>query len=759
MTRSPLQRAIERGLDPSGDLFEELDQLPDYPIRTREDAIAICQALAGFPFALKRSSRAPFVSPVSALVGLFQDIESFESPAFEVLADEGVEQLIRIYDLMLRDAVGQEPNDPLFILKVLVMYAAPEATDRIVEAARTGFRCDDYMWEVILSIHTENHPERAQLLARLRDPLPRGFMAVAFLDAANEAMLAGVMEHHPFDSDQGKRMLHQWLVSGSSDENSYAHSATAALPFVGNPERDQLLALAMDHPASDVQMEAVWAAAKLGSSGGLKTLSRYCLDVQRSVKARQYLTELNHEELIPEEALDPHFQARAEFSDWLTHPNELGCPPDELEVIDHRILTWPLDGEEKPFWIIKYRLRDRTGLGEDDVDCGVVGSVTFCHFSEAMCHRSPEDIYAIHCYWEAEEAEWIRELEPDDPHEYAGMWNQWPGGAVAGAEIVRIADLAPQLNYPQRLVAIAAADLEGEEGWIVLDGPRSRWYPRSEMPADAESDECGALKVHIGRQLLGFSVSTDRQPVLADEDAPARSPQHIVRAYEALLEETRTSDVHRRRELLMTFRSPLGEHFLAYAKAKSGLTGGSELVCLANTYQKLLRMAWTGDDTSIRLALDHFSPVGSNFRYYVHALVSLGEQERLRETISRFSKYWDDYLGFCQLGLAAYYAQEWNLAEHFLSRLLECADDWFRGAEISLLAEIWFHTHRSDEARQLLLDCLVRLHQEISSAARSDRRRLEDSYHAHQETLQRLFPREAEALMRQYGLPAMSARS
>lgn len=157
MSKSPLQLAIQRGLQPTGDLFEELDQLSDYPIRSRADARAVCQALESFPW-FHCSSRLSFVSPIAALVGLFQEVDSFECPAFEVFCEEGVPQLVRVYDLMRRDPETPEPSDLLFILKVLSLYGSPAATDRIVQAARESFRTEDYLWHVVLSVYAEGHP-------------------------------------------------------------------------------------------------------------------------------------------------------------------------------------------------------------------------------------------------------------------------------------------------------------------------------------------------------------------------------------------------------------------------------------------------------------------------------------------------------------------------------------------------------------------------------------------------------------------------
>ena len=81
--------------------------------------------------------------------------------------------------------------------------------------------------------------------------------------------------------------------------------------------------------------------------------------------------------LIPPESLDSDFRAKAEFSQWLAHPNELGRPPDLLEIVDRRDLAWPPDFERKTLWLIKYRLRGASGAINDDVGVGLVGSVTF----------------------------------------------------------------------------------------------------------------------------------------------------------------------------------------------------------------------------------------------------------------------------------------------------------------------------------------------------------------------------------------------
>ena len=61
-----------RGLKPGGDLADELRSLEDYPIRSKKDAKAICDALSSLPLEPAHKS---FTSPLHALAGLFQDVE------------------------------------------------------------------------------------------------------------------------------------------------------------------------------------------------------------------------------------------------------------------------------------------------------------------------------------------------------------------------------------------------------------------------------------------------------------------------------------------------------------------------------------------------------------------------------------------------------------------------------------------------------------------------------------------------------------
>ena len=135
---------------------------------------------------------------------------------------------------------------------------------------------------------------------------------------------AGELPKHPFDTPEGTQLLEQWLRNNDLEKYSYAQSAAMALPSISAPNRDRMMGLALEHTEESVQLEGAFVSATLGSEGGVKLLSRFCLDLQHSAQATGYLLELDREDAIPEKAQDPDFQAKAEICAWLSHPQEYG---------------------------------------------------------------------------------------------------------------------------------------------------------------------------------------------------------------------------------------------------------------------------------------------------------------------------------------------------------------------------------------------------------------------------------------------------
>lgn len=398
MAEGDLRRAIRDGLE-SGDLNSALGPYADAAVRTAEEAAAIAELVASEPDLLLKPS-ADGRAPLRAVLGLFQQVETEE--AFFVLRDCGLPGLrpifARLFDLPPSADLG---DALLFLAKIFALYRAEEDLERIATLARSPKLQDHPLWSVVFQSFGDGHPLRGAVLDAFRDPPPEGFAGVAYLDFANAMAREGSIPH-PFDGPEGAARLESYLLDSDGRRFSHAHSAAAALPFLSEPARGRLLALAFDHPSQRVQLQAGWALAKQGSRAGVDFLARFCLDPRYSAFAVEYLRELDEPNAIPARAMNPDFAAVAEMCRWLTHPMEFGRPPDEAEAYDTRTLFWPPAKERRRLHLVKFRYRGAKPDGSDDVGVGLVGSITFALFGETTADMPPEDVYALHCCWELE---------------------------------------------------------------------------------------------------------------------------------------------------------------------------------------------------------------------------------------------------------------------------------------------------------------------------------------------------------------------
>lgn len=438
---SRLQQALRNGLAPGGNLADELFRLGEYHITTIDDAEEVCEALRQFPLPPSSANHLfPGWTPLHAVAALFQQVES--DTAMAVLSEHGVPELIRVFDALLADhsdteagrsdeasggklivdgfadsstvastsdeqaARRNEIDDALlFVLKILVMYQNSEGIARVIDAARRPLKPESFLWAIVFEQFEGVPSYLPWLFKELRRPLPPGFIAVALLDCANQALLAGHVDQHPFDTPMGRALLESWLVSATGSDASYAVSAAAAIPHLSPPHRPPLLALALDHGDMNVQLEGAWASAQLGHSGGLKLLRRLCLTPATSAAACTYLRELGREDLVPGEALEPDFAALVDMCAWFVQ--NFKTPPDAIELRDTRELYWPPTNDRRRVWLFKYSyLAFPPDTPSDQSVCpmagyGMVGSITFALTNEPFqgC-RNPLDVYALYCCWE-----------------------------------------------------------------------------------------------------------------------------------------------------------------------------------------------------------------------------------------------------------------------------------------------------------------------------------------------------------------------
>lgn len=744
---TPLQAALRRGLSDGGNLARELAELEDAEVTSRADARAICHALR---VVVERPPADPegASSALHGLVGLFQDVEDPDSPACTVLREEGTPLLAGLVERALQENRLVPHEDLLFTLKILAMYGTREGADAVVAAARKPVSPEAYLWSVILEAFGEGHPHAVRVFTELADPLPPGFLAVSLLDAANRFVLEGGECRHPFDSAAGVDRLAGWLSDTHPDRSSYAVSATAALPFLNHPRKRELLALAMRHPEGAVALEAAWAAARGGDDAGIERLAAACLDVTLSARARKYLEELQRPDAVPEAAIDPGFAARAEFAQWLAHPNELGRAPDQLEIIDHRELRWPPAFEPVPVWLLRYQARATSELDEDDTGVGMVGTVTWCFFSHDLDQRPPEDAYALHCCWELE-PERLKFLEVDgECTEYDALLAHWPGPPLAAPQIEHVVEVSPELQLPARLLAVAAAGCEGVSGWAVLDGPDSRWYPADDFPANERGER--VLRIHLGRRLLDLDEPASRKAHLKPP-APS-SPAGFLAAYDRVLARFEAVSLDRADEVERLWQL-LERHATRHVLTLGETAGPGPDDRVLRVFERLLAAARRAAPTLGDQAFQALSAPGLHFEAAVDALVAGGRADDIAPLVTFFAPHWDHNLGHGLLGTAAFKAGDHDTAEGFFLKLKAGLEDWHRCEEMPLLARIWIARSRRDEARALLLECLEGVRRAGRQATGPDRDLHEEWFQHQRRAFLDLFPDHAAELERR-GIPS-----
>jgi hypothetical protein len=428
--KSRLEVALEKGLMPGGNLSQELAALGDLPIESVRDAEAICRALQTLSDSLIPAAAQSGAedcdggdcssnTPLHPLASLFQDAETDE--AFVVLKSKGLPILLEIFDKRLPYAFADESEDLIFLLKIFVTYGYEPGMQRIVAALRQPLDHNLFVWGVLFETVHDEHPDRKFICDQLRDPLPTGFAGISYLDMVNNMSERGEAQPHPFDTPQGIELLRHWASSDSAEESSYSQSVAHSIPFLTRPERSELLEILNEHDDRLVQVDAAYAAAKLGDAEALKKLTALSEDASVSYFACQYLRQLQRDDLISETARNPHFQAVAEMCAWLSQPDAYGEIPDEIEIFDYRTAAWAPTNDIRPIWLMKFTYAADPNDPEDYTETGIgmVGSETDVLFDDTNPNQSPEEIYALHCCSELQQNGDDR--APDFPTAEAGL--------------------------------------------------------------------------------------------------------------------------------------------------------------------------------------------------------------------------------------------------------------------------------------------------------------------------------------------------
>jgi len=408
-------------------------------------------------------------------------------------------------------ALPKESLDPLQMITMrslyyLVLSDSKRASEMLLAASDRPELHNNEFWSSVFYVAPDDALYHGTLKKKVLDGSISGRLAVQVVEHENDLALGDDNVEHFLSCPSGESLLRQWLAPNLDvDMKSYgaAKQAAIALAFLKSAEWSELIELARNHPDFEVVLEGAWAGARREQPDSVSHLIELAKDVRYSRIAVRYLDELELDSQIPAEVHDPDFKARAELSEWLTYPTEKGRPPDQLEIIDTRHMKWPLEDELANVHLIRFTYKDPTGQKADEVDIGLVGPMTFCHFDMKMATREKEDIYAIHIFRELEAYELITKIDlTEQPGAFDYLWKAWRGDKLEDPKIIYVAKLEPAVEYPRRLLALATASRNGEAGYVVLDGPRSKWFSMKARVADTPEES--VLMIHLGRQLLGF---------------------------------------------------------------------------------------------------------------------------------------------------------------------------------------------------------------------------------------------------------------
>ncbi len=393
MGQTKLEECLINWKNNGGDLKEQLYSLEEneYNVISEREAEFIISLIDEID--LKKDT---FVSEnIYAIATLFPQVQTKE--VYQFLHDNGIIKLIELYDKIKSDE-DIDKTTMLFLLKIFAMYESDDGAERVIDAVKSNIESDSYMWSMIFNQYREGHMYAKKILEELKDIIPDKFAGIAFLDFVNAIAINQGIEEHPFNSSKGYIKLKGWLSSDNEEEYSYAHSSAAALPFIDEPNRTELLNVAINHKSMDVKMEAAWAMVKSGKNEGLDFLIEVSKDVRYSTQAIAYIKELGYENKLFEIEVEEDFYEKAEMCNWLSHPNEFGFPPDEIEVYDKRRIFWPPTNDERDLFLFKYKYEysNDSGIGM------VGGSSTFALFGENFTYLTPEEVYGLHCCWELE---------------------------------------------------------------------------------------------------------------------------------------------------------------------------------------------------------------------------------------------------------------------------------------------------------------------------------------------------------------------
>ncbi len=355
-----------------------------------------------------------------------------------------------------------------------------------------------------------------QLFPRLLDTLEHPSVAAATLDLTNYLVRKEHFTQHPASGwleslqllmrDLNQRLQYLIEQPGTGEDNIQQLSQTIsesvslviagcdALALIGESSSIAVLRQTMELPHRRLQVEASAALAKLGEEAGVETLIALAAEPVVRLHALAYADELDLADQIDADYLTDVAKAEGELALWLSHEQQMGIPPTELECIDQCRQFWP--GYETPVdcYLIRYHFRfGETGYS----NLGIVGPVTHS-ITANLTDLPPADAYAIFAGWHAEHEEiqqqaatQLNESQRVNAAQFQEILDH------SGYQEIELHTWGSFLGDP---VLVAEAEQDGSAVVVIADSADIYWHPRDTGPRPLTADD--VYNLYKGRKLM-----------------------------------------------------------------------------------------------------------------------------------------------------------------------------------------------------------------------------------------------------------------
>ncbi len=257
-----------------------------------------------------------------------------------------------------------------------------------------------------------------------------------------------------------------------------------------------------------VQTEAAGALARMGQEIGRESLIALASEPVARLRVLHYSEELGLSDRIDEIHTLPCAIAEAELALWLAQPQQLGLPPQNIEVVDQRMLYWPGYDERQSCFLFRYQYQLPQGEWSN---IGMAGPLVHS-FAADLADLPVSDIYAAFAGWHAEHPE-IFEI-PSEQWNFAQQ--RQATTFIKSLEEHRHHTIKPLWLgcFLNEICLVAESTVDETPGVAVTDSLETIWYPRTGRSRPLGPFE--AYSIFKGRKILR-TFNPDLSNELEDE--------------------------------------------------------------------------------------------------------------------------------------------------------------------------------------------------------------------------------------------------